>query len=411
MATAGNDHTPQWRTAVVAIALFLLLDLGLWALSSWPLGRLDPAFALFGRWWAIAAAYAWVRRWPAARRGALIILAMLLSSALMAAMGVRGGIVIGGDGSFGVLIARHMLVACGLGLVAYALMELLAYAAGFFRQRRMRAAVAAVAVLITGFSLPVAVHALLAQAYAATAPLRPGSKPALTVMTALPLPYGADSGDFVKIARGEAQPHPALRRLAAHYRITLIDQIAPETLRDGALLVLIQPRILSPEELVLLDQHAAKAGAVIIADDQLQWPLPFPLGDRRNPPFRHMLTPLFDHWGLAVTGDGIAMLSDPPADARASRCAGSGPVAQCSLSPAGGAGGQVLLFNDADFLDAPAWVGPGRNGLNAAGWRGQSFALFEARLASMAGRPTAAPMLAPIWQAGDNVTAGSPHRH
>ena len=123
-----------------------------------------------------------------------------------------------------------------------------------------------------------------------------GRTPRVGMVTALPLFWreGITPGEAVW---GGARASPLVGLLAARP----VDEISGETLAAVDELIVAQPRLLHPEELVALDQWIRAGGRVsIFADPLLLWPSRLPLGDRRRPPVTSLLDPLLAHWGLRL---------------------------------------------------------------------------------------------------------------
>ena len=124
-----------------------------------------------------------------------------------------------------------------------------------------------------------------------TAPT-PTSKPALYILTSLPLLF--DEGFGIAPATGEAAVF-----LRTHYTLKPID--LPSQLPAGATLLAAQPRALPAEELVALDAWLRNGGRMLLlADPLLEWPSERPLGDRLRPPVAYPDTGLLAHWGLRL---------------------------------------------------------------------------------------------------------------
>lgn len=89
--------------------------------------------------------------------------------------------------------------------------------------------------------------------------------------------------------------------LISHLGARPLDRIDITSLRGISALVIAQPRLLQPAELVALDDWLRRGGrAVIFADPLLLWPSALPLGDPRRPPLTSLLDPLMAHWGLRL---------------------------------------------------------------------------------------------------------------
>jgi hypothetical protein len=121
----------------------------------------------------------------------------------------------------------------------------------------------------------------------------------IAMMSSIPLQWGEAS--MGEIAKGEAAPTQFFHLVAEIGEIRMVDDLAALKKSSAALLILVQPRMLSPQELVALDKWVRAGGRTIIfADPALQWPSEFPLGDNRRPLFTSFLSPLFKHWGLEL---------------------------------------------------------------------------------------------------------------
>jgi hypothetical protein len=195
-----------------------------------------------------------------------------------------------------------------------------------------------------------------------------GPKPPLLLMTALPMVWG-EGGAFDPNSR----PSETYRALEREFAVTPIDAIEPAALRGHRLMLLAQPRLLAPEELVALDEWVRSGGRVLILTDPvLAAAREFPLGDVRRPPDTGLLGPLLAHWGVRLKpvdrmgdifflpgrGGDRMLLVDQAARFEASgnpcRSGGPAPIARCRLER-----GKALLVGDADLLTDALWVAPG----------------------------------------------------
>jgi hypothetical protein len=143
------------------------------------------------------------------------------------------------------------------------------------------------------------------------------------------------------------------------------------SLSAAPLLLLIQPRWLSPEELVALDSWLRRGGrALILTDPRLNWHSELPLGDIRRPPPASLLGQLLGHWGLALEpgprwsdgafGRGRRLVTEHPGrlTARGSACRLLRPeLAECRLGQ-----GRAIVLADADLALDELWVGSGPRG-------------------------------------------------
>ena len=185
-------------------------------------------------------------------------------------------------------------------------------------------------------------------------------RPPLAVMSALPLFWG-EGGPSVVLQGGD-QRAAIVRHLAQSWDLHPIDRLDSVTLKPMRVLLLAQPRGLSPDELVALDAWVRGGGrAIIFADPMLLWPSALPLGDKRRAPQITLLDPLLAHWGLTLDGgvDGAVALLE--VDGKRAVGAGMGQwkakTPGCMVS--GDAHwvtcqigwGRALLVGDADVLD------------------------------------------------------------
>ncbi len=193
-----------------------------------------------------------------------------------------------------------------------------------------------------------------------------GPRPALTLLTGLPIVWGED---------GKGGPNAAARRLAATFTLRPIDAITPEALRRAPLLLAAQPRELSSPDIEAIDAWLRDGGrAVMLADPDLRWPVDLSPGDARRPPRWATLAPLLARWGVTVArttgrvatidfarpGGGRRVVVDSPGIIRAERgcrISAGGRAADCVVGR-----GRALILADADLLDDRLWVAPGTRG-------------------------------------------------
>lgn len=207
--------------------------------------------------------------------------------------------------------------------------------------------------------------------------LRPEQQPKLpklALMTTLPLQWS--EGGIEAAISSDAKPHPVYARLSRTYQITPIDDLNLLGSSGAALMLLAQPRALSPQELVKLDAWVRQGGKLLIlADPALQWGSLYPIGDKRRPLFTSLLSPLFSHWGvelvLPITEetpvvlrevDTVTVRTQTPGEWQVRQGSQGGScviadgqlVADCNIGR-----GRALLVADADLLDAAYWQGQG----------------------------------------------------
>lgn len=194
--------------------------------------------------------------------------------------------------------------------------------------------------------------------------------PRVVMLTSLPLRW-AGGGDLAAVLAAGPADLPALAALEKAVDLHLVDTLDGGVPR-GTTLFLAHPRALPPADLVRIDAHLRGGGrAVILADALSSWPLPHPLGDTRNPPVTSLLTPLLDHWELALAAPDPAAGEDEtplflegrmlrlhsagrftalPATCRAF---GGARAARCAIG-----GGTLWIVGDADLLHEGLWRSP-----------------------------------------------------
>ena len=135
-------------------------------------------------------------------------------------------------------------------------------------------------------------------------PPRPQERPALGLMGTIPI-YWGEVGDLGDLVGGRGAAHWARERLEARFTLEPLDDLSAEKLARLRLLLLAQPRALSPEENVALDNWVRQGGKLLLfADPMLTGHSRFPIGDRRRPQDVILLSPILDHWGLRLEFDG-----------------------------------------------------------------------------------------------------------
>ena len=97
-----------------------------------------------------------------------------------------------------------------------------------------------------------------------------GPKPIIGLSTSLPLVW-SESGDIRGHLAGQKPRHWALTALEQRGDLVLLDTLADvKRLRSQGLLVLAQPRPLSPEENVALDAWVRGGGRLLLFADPMQ---------------------------------------------------------------------------------------------------------------------------------------------
>jgi hypothetical protein len=181
----------------------------------------------------------------------------------------------------------------------------------------------------------------------------PAQRPALMLLTSLPLLFG----EGFSLKGGGA---PALDRLETRYRLVPISVSSAPELSKGRLLLMAQPLAQTPENLVALDNWVREGGRVLLlADPMLEWPSSRPLGDSLRPPPMFADTGLLAHWGLRLDAPdergpvrrklaGYNVLAVSPGTL-SGRCkiGEDGLVADCRLGK-----GRAVVVADADLLNS-----------------------------------------------------------
>lgn len=187
------------------------------------------------------------------------------------------------------------------------------------------------------------------------------------VMSALPL-FTQEHGKG-GVLHGVGQRAPLVEGLQKRWFAEPIDVLDIASLQGVEHLLLIQPRLLAPTELVALDDWVKAGGtATILADPLLRWPSERPLGDPHRPPFTSLLDPLLTHWGMTLEPArvgpverrvlaGGAMIQLAGAShftlTRGAPCslAENGLIAYCRIGK-----GRAVLVADADWIDDRLWT-------------------------------------------------------
>ncbi len=185
------------------------------------------------------------------------------------------------------------------------------------------------------------------------------------LFTSLPILW-QEAGSVADMLRHDAPPHWALAVLEERGPVRPLDTLAP--LPPGFdLLVLAQPRPLSAQENVALDNWVRGGGRLLLfADPMLTFASSFSLGDKRRPEDMAMLSPILARWGLELQFDeaqsagerellllgGKLPVNLPGRFAPASpdcKLLGGGIAVQCRIGR-----GRVLAIADAALLEPAA---------------------------------------------------------
>lgn len=188
------------------------------------------------------------------------------------------------------------------------------------------------------------------------------------LFTTLPILW-TESDDIGDMLRGDAPAHWARGVLEARGKIVPLDHLAGTGVGSLAGLdrvVIAQPRPLSPQENVALDDWVKGGGKLLLlADPMLTAESAFSVGDRRRPQDVVLLSPILTRWGLELRFDetqapgetrpevmGVAVPVNLPgrftvsgADG-ACRTWGEGVAVSCAIGK-----GRVIALADAAVLD------------------------------------------------------------
>lgn len=230
------------------------------------------------------------------------------------------------------------------------------------------------------------------------------------VMSALPLFWKAGASPKELIARANDQAF--VQASALHMQP--VDHLDAATLAHLERLLLAQPRLLQPGELVALDGWVRGGGRlVILADPLLMWPMDLPMGDARRPPLTSLLDPLLTHWGLRldpVAGDGakverrrisngaVLLLAGASKFTRTGgdcRLREQGLFALCRLGR-----GQVRLIADADMIDDRLWLVRADMSMSDAAYASDAMGLIDGWLVD----PTQDRAVWPVNRVRDEAT-------
>lgn len=170
-----------------------------------------------------------------------------------------------------------------------------------FRPRLRRTSanlLAAFALLLGGESAAAHEAPIALTAEPAVAPLP------LALMGTIPVYWGEVDGGFEALIEGEIHPHWARAQLEEDYALWPLDYLTDEALAPFALLMMAQPRGLTAQENLALDNWVRNGGRLLLlADPAMTGHSHYPLGDRRRPQDTALLSPILAHWGLELLFD------------------------------------------------------------------------------------------------------------
>lgn len=181
----------------------------------------------------------------------------------------------------------------------------------------------------------------------------------IALFTTLPLLWN-EASDLAGMLRYESPPHWARDVLGRRGAITPLDTLTGERgLDHAARLVMAQPRPLSPDENVALDNWVRAGGKMLLfADPALTEDSVYPLGDRRRPLDVVLLSPILARWGLRLTFDEAQALGERGIAGLDTEIPVNLPGAFVAAAPVGG-GAAATCRIEADGLVAKCRVGRG----------------------------------------------------
>lgn len=197
------------------------------------------------------------------------------------------------------------------------------------------------------------------------------------LFTTLPILW-ADSPDLAASLKQEGEPHWAREVISGRGAVEPLDTLNPAGLGKLRRLILAQPRVLTPQENVALDDWVRRGGQVLLlADPALTEESAFPLGDPRRPQAVALLSPILTRWGLELLFDdtqplgprerdvmGVAVPVNLPGHLATRgqgncRLWGDGLAATCAIGQ-----GRVVVVADAALVER----GQGPAGAKALSW-------------------------------------------
>lgn len=375
--TSSNSQPPTWRKVVTHAGLAIVVNGAALIIGLLPPGVLQTG-RLMPHDWAIAAATAAAATAWLLARSLTIRTALILSSLLAATPAM-------------LLVMTGAQVWPWLSALVLACVVVAAAAAALLVQARasLRA--------MTG----VAVAAALA---AGGAMLLLDSERRSDIRVAIlsgPLlsPDDDRPGMAGRLARGFGNG-PLVVALGRYVTPHQIDALTPAAMNGADAALIIQPRPLAPDELVLLDTWV-RAGhqAVLLVDPQLLWEDARSIGDPLRAPRSSEVTPLLTHWGLRLepSGDGVerrivAARRMVQVAAAGRLIASGGPcvvdagalIARCRLGD-----GMATVIADADLANDGLWTAEPKHPARRRYWTADNVAVIADGLGSSAAPPTA----------------------
>lgn len=189
------------------------------------------------------------------------------------------------------------------------------------------------------------------------------------LFTTLPILW-PEADNIRGILHGGAQLHWAMPALQNLGEVRALNTLSadPPPLAGLALLVMAQPRVLSPSENVALDDWVRRGGRVLLfADPMLTSDSRFSLGDKRRPQDVALLSPILARWGLRLEFDdrqpagprAIPLIGEELPVNLTGRLASTGTDGRCRILAEGIAAlcrigtGRALVVADAALFEPP----------------------------------------------------------
>lgn len=143
---------------------------------------------------------------------------------------------------------------------------------------------------------------------------RAASSAPIGLFTSLPILWN-DSPDLASELRSDNAVHWAKAVLAGHGRVVALDLLTdapgPRSLAGLRRLVIAQPRALSPQENVALDNWVRGGGQLLmLTDPAYTEESRFALGDPRRPQAAALLSPILTRWGLELQFEAAQSLEE-----------------------------------------------------------------------------------------------------
>lgn len=130
--------------------------------------------------------------------------------------------------------------------------------------------------------------------------------PYIGIMTTIPIFWGEPSEFSDELVGSARRLHWAKFLLEERYWLMPVDYLTPGGLDHYDGLILAQPRGLSGEENVAVDDYVRQGGRVLLLADPMMTGHTFwPIGDRRRPQDIALLSPILARWGLELRFDEL----------------------------------------------------------------------------------------------------------